>query len=171
MATLIAIPLFGFLTVLQSAILSRLPLLQGTVDIILLVLIAWALQEPVRTAWQWAFIGGILFGYASILPIYVPILTYAVITGVVILIRRRIWENPILAMFMMTFIGSILSQVVYATTVYLTNFTNELFRLPIFETFKLIILPSLLLNIILAAPVYAVIRDLAEWIYPEEIKV
>jgi hypothetical protein len=35
----------------------------------------------------------------------------------------------------------------------------------------LIILPSLLLNIILAAPVYAVIKDLAEWIYPEEIKV
>jgi len=166
MATLIAIPILSILTIIQSAIVSRLPLLQGTADIILLVIIAWALQEPVRSAWQWSLFGGLMIGFVSIIPIFVPISTYLVITGFVLLVRNRIWENPILAMFAMTFFGSIFNQVVSATVISLSGTP-----LPIVDTLRLIILPSLLLNLILSAPIYAVIKDLAEWVHPEEIAI
>lgn len=166
MPTLIAIPILSILTIIQSAIVSRLPLLQGTADIILLVVIAWALQEPVRSAWQWSILGGLMIGFVSIIPIFVPITTYLIITGLVLLVRNRIWENPILAMFAMTFLGSVFSQIASAFVV-----SISVTPLPILDTLRLIILPSLILNLILAAPIYAIIKDLAEWVHPEEIAI
>lgn len=166
MATLIAIPILSFLTIFQSAIVSRLPLLQGTPDLILIVLIAWALQERVRAAWQWTILGGLLVGFSSIIPVLVPISIYMVITGLVLLVRRRIWETPFLAMLFLTFIGSVFSQVITGLAVSIGGTP-----LPIFDTLRLIILPSLILNLVLAAPIYAIVKDLAEWVYPEEIAI
>ena len=166
MAILIAIPILSFLMILQSAIVSRLSLLQGTADIILLVIIAWALQERVRSAWQWSIFGGFLVGFVSIVPTILPILTYLFITGSVLLVRRWIWETPILAMFVLTLFGSLFNQIVTGVIISIGGTP-----LPILDTLRLIILPSVILNILLAAPIYAVIKDLAEWVYPEEIKI
>ena len=166
MATFIAFPILGILTMLQSSIVSRMPLLHGTADLILLVLIAWALQEPVKTAWQWSLIGGFMIGFASILPLSIPILSYLSITTVVLFVKRKIWENQIIAMFALTFIGTILSQATFALAI-----TIQGTSLPIIDTLRFIILPSLLLNILLATPIYVLIKDLADWIFPEVIKV
>lgn len=166
MTTLIAIPILTLLTILQSAIVSRLPLLQGTPDLVLLVLIAWALQEPVKTAWQWSIIGGLMIGFASILPITIPMIIYLTITSAVQLIKQKIWENQIFAMFLMTFFGTIFSQAISALVVSIRGT-----QLPILDTLRLIILPSLLLNLLLAVPFYILMKDLANWVYPEEIKV
>jgi len=166
LATLVAFPLLSFLAILQAAVVSRLPLLQGTADLILLVLVAWGLQERVRSAWQWAVIGGFIIGSISILPDLVPIGTYLAVTGLVLLVRRRIWETPILAMFTLTFIGSLVTQVAAWLAVSIGGTP-----LPLLDSLRLILLPSLLLNLLLAAPIYAVIKDLAEWIYPEDLAI
>jgi hypothetical protein len=42
--------------------------------------------------------------------------------------------------------------------------------LPILDSFSIITLPSILLNLALAIPVYALMRDLANWIYPLELE-
>jgi len=99
MATLIAIPILSILTVIQSAIVSRLPLLLGTPDIILIVLIAWALQERVRNAWAWSLFGGLCIGFVSIIPISVPVIAYLLTTGIVIFVRRRIWEKDAFTLY------------------------------------------------------------------------
>jgi hypothetical protein len=166
MATLIAIPILSFLTLLQSAVVSRLSLLHGTADLILLVVIAWAFQEPVRNAWQWSLFGGFMVGFVSVIPTILPILTYLFITGVVLLVRRRVWETPILAMFALTLFGSLFNQGVTALVLSIGGRT-----LPILDTLRLIILPSVILNLLLAAPIYAMVKDLAEWVHPEEIKI
>jgi hypothetical protein len=166
MATLIAIPILSFLTLLQSAVVSRLSLLQGTADLILLVVIAWAFQEPVRNAWQWSLLGGFMVGFVSVIPTILPVLTYLIITGVVLLVKRQVWETPILAMFALTLFGSFFNQVVTAVVLFIGGTP-----LPILDTLRLIILPSVILNLILAAPIYAVVKDLAEWVHPEEIKI
>jgi hypothetical protein len=166
MATIIAIPILAVLTILQSTIVSRLPVLQGTADIVLLVLIAWALQERVRSAWQWSIIGGLFIGFVTVLHFSVPLLIYLVITGIVLIIRERIWNIPILVMFVMTFMGSLFSYLVSLIAVIIGGV-----NIPVFDSIRLILLPSLILNLLLAAPIYAVIKDLAEWLYPEEIKI
>jgi hypothetical protein len=166
MATLIAIPILSILMIFQSAIVSRLSLLQGSADLILLVVIAWALQERVKSAWQWSILGGFLVGFVSIIPTILPVLTYLFITGIVLLVRRRIWETPILAMFTLTLFGSLFNQIITGLVISIGGTP-----LPILDSLRLIILPSVILNLILAAPIYAVMKDFAEWVYPEEIKI
>ena len=166
LATLVAFPILSFLAIIQAAVVSRLPLLQGTADLVLLVLVAWGLQERVRSAWQWTVIGGFVIGSISIVPDLVPVGAYLAVTGLVLLVRRRIWETPILAMFALTFLGSLVTQASAFLAVSIRGTA-----LPVFDSLRLILLPSLLLNLLLAAPIYAVIKDLAEWIYPEDLAI
>jgi rod shape-determining protein MreD len=166
LATIIAIPLFGLLAILQSAIVSRLPLLHGTADILLIVIIAWALQERVRNAWQWALIAGLIFGYVSAINIAIPVIGYLVAAGLALLLRQRIWQVPVLAMLAITFVGTLFVNVLTALFLSITGTP-----LPLFDTLNLIILPSLLLNLLLAIPIYALVKDLSEWLYPEEIEI
>ena len=165
MATLIAIPILGGLMIIQSSLLSKMPLLQGTADLILLAIIAWALQKRVQTAWQWCIIGGLIFGLVSNLPIAVPLVGYGLATGLALYLRRRVWQTPILAMFVTTFFGTLFTMVVALIALGLTG--NPL---PIPEALNLVILPSLLLNLVIGIPIYALIGDLAKWIYPEELE-
>jgi hypothetical protein len=164
LVTLLAIPLFGLLAIFQSAVVSRLPLLHGTADLIFLVVIAWALQERVRTAWQWAVIAGVIVGYISALPIFIPIVSYLIVTGLALLLKQRVWQVPVLAMFTVTFVGSLL---VYGLTALFLSITGT--PLPLFDTLNLIILPNTILNLLLSIPIYALVKDLSEWLYPEEI--
>ncbi len=121
MSTLIAIPILGLLVMLQSAIVSRIPLLHGTTDLVLLALLAWALQKRVQTAWRWVIIGGLLVNIASSLPPLIPLVGYALSTGFALLLRRRVWQVPLLAMFTATFIGTLITQTVALAALLLTG--------------------------------------------------
>lgn len=166
MATLIAVPIFSILLILQSAVISRIALLHGTADLLLLVVIAWALQKRVETAWHWSLIAGLMFSFVSALPVGVALLGYLLVTGMTLLLRQRVWQVPILAMLVATFLGTLLTQGLALAALRLTGDP-----LPILQAFNLITLPSILLNLILAIPAYALLGDLAGWLYPEELEV
>ena len=65
MAILAALPVLGLLLMLQLAVVSRLPLINGTADLILLALAAWASQERVKSAWQWTVLAGAAVTFIS----------------------------------------------------------------------------------------------------------
>lgn len=166
MATLIAIPILGLLLILQSAIVSRIVLIQGSADLVLLALVAWAVQERVRTAWQWSIVGGLLVSVVSAVPFLVILAGYLLTTFIAVLLRQRIWGVRILGMFTATFIGTLITHA-------LTIAALQLSGTPIsWDTaLNTITLPSALLNLILVVPMYALIGDLANWIYPDEIEI
>jgi len=166
MSILIAIPILILLVILQSAIVSLVPLLHGTADIVLLAVLAWAVQERVTTAWYWSAIGGLLISIASALPVGVALAGYFLATGTTILIRRWVWQVPFLAMLIATFFGTLIT---HALSIFTLNLTGT--PIPWGEALNIITLPSLLLNLVLAIPIYALITDLANWVYPEEIEI
>jgi uncharacterized membrane protein YwzB len=165
MATFIAIPILTGLMVLQSGIVSRIPLLLGTPDLLLLAIIAWALQKRVQTAWQWCIIGALLYTLVSALPPGAALLAYILATGLALIIRRQVWQVPLLAMLVAVLLGTAISHTVSMFSLRLVGDP-----IPFVEAFNLIVLPSALLNLILAIPAYALIGDLANWLYPEEIE-
>jgi len=166
MATLIAIPLLGMLLLIQSAIVSQIPLLHGTADLPLLAIIAWALQKRVQTAWHWSIIGGLMYNLTSALPFGVPLVAYGLVTGLALVLRKRVWQVPVLAMFFTTFVGTL---IVHGISLFVLRVLGD--PIPIIQALDLVTLPSLLLNLVLAVPAYAMISDLANWFYPEEIEV
>lgn len=166
MVYLVGLVLFGILAILQSTIVSSMPLLNGTADLILLFIIAWALQDRVENVWVWCLIGGIFASLYSALPWGVYIAGYLVCAIIARLLKRRIWKAPFLAMLGATFICTLVVQILSFAARTVSGVT-----IPVVSVLNLIILPSLLLNLLLAIPIFSITRDLSSWLYPEELKV
>jgi cell shape-determining protein MreD len=166
MSTLVGTLLIIFEAILQSAVVSRVTLLQGTADIVLLTLIAWGLQAPTRTALAWAVWGGFVVGYVSELPIWVPLISYLLAVGLALLLRPRIWQLPTLLMLLVTFCGTLTLHLFSLLARQLSGT-----EMPMDTIVSYITLPSMLLNFLLALPMYALIGDLSRWLYPPEIEV
>ena len=165
MVYIIGLLLFGILAIIQSTIVSTMPLLKGTADLFLLFIVAWALQDRVETAWQWCLIGGLLASIYSGLPFGIFIIAYLLSVAIARLIKRRIWKAPFLAMLATIFISTVLVQVISLISRLITGV-----NIPVIDMLNLILLPSLLLNLILAIPVFSIMRDMASWLYPEELE-
>ncbi|HWQ83022.1 MAG TPA: rod shape-determining protein MreD [Anaerolineales bacterium] len=166
MATLLALPILGLLLMLQTAVLSDFMLLHGTVDLILVAVSAWALQKRVDSAWQWGIIAGLLITIASGLPLGVALISYPLVVGIAMVLRQRVWQIPVLAMFVSTILSTIVIQLISLVALRLIGTP-----IPVIESLELITLPSILLNLLAAIPVFVILSDLAEWLYPEAIEV
>jgi len=163
---LIAFPILTLILVVQTAVIARTPLLGGYADLMLVVLAAWALQDRVTTAWHWALLGGAIVGFVSGLPWIVPVIGYLLVVGLARVWVYRIWQAPLLVMFAVVFVGTLFMHIL---SVFLLRLLGN--PLPVGDVFGLVTLPSLLLNLLLAIPVFAMMRDLAGWMYPIEEQV
>ena len=166
MTVLVAIPLLSFLVILQSAVVSRMPLLHGTPDLVMLAVVAWAFQERVETAWHWTILGGIFISISSAMPVGVFIAGYLATTAMARFLRQRAWKLPFIGMLITTIFGTLITQ---GLAIIGISLTGNL--LPLIDSLNLITLPSLLLNLLLAVPIYVLISDLANWLFPKEIEV
>jgi hypothetical protein len=161
MRNLVAFPVILLTVILQSAVISRVYLLSGSADLPLVMLAAWALQDGVDSAWHWAIATGLLVGFISGISWVVPLTGYIAVIVLAYLFQRRVWQAPLLAMFSITFIGTI---IVSLLSIGVLRFSDV--DLPMSDVLGLVMLPGVLLNMLLAIPVYAVMRDLARWVYP-----
>ena len=161
MRNLVAVPVILLTVILQSAVISRVYLLSGIADLPLVMLAAWALQDGVDSAWHWAIATGLLIGFISGISWVVPVAGYVSVVLLAYMFQRRVWQAPLLAMFSITFIGTIIVSLLSVGVLQLTGVV-----LPISDVLGLVMLPGVLLNMLLAIPVYAVKRDLARWVYP-----
>jgi uncharacterized protein YacL len=103
-------------------------------------------------------------GFVSGVPWYVPLAGYLVVVGLARILSHRVWQAPLLAMFTVTLIGTI--GLLMFTFVERTLLEVPL---PINLSFVQIVLPSILLNLLLAIPVHSVVRDLVNRLYPEKV--
>jgi hypothetical protein len=163
MRNLIAFPLLLLAIILQSSIISQIKLISGYADLMLIILAAWALQERVTSAWHWVALACIFTGFVSNMPWIVLILGYLAVVYMAQVLQRRVWQAPLLAMFSVTFAGTIVMHLISFVVLRLSG-TPFSFG----DVVGLITLPSLLLNMLFAIPVYTFIRDLAHWVYPLE---
>src|SRR5512143_2174320 len=149
MRNIVAAPVILLTVVLQSAVISRVYLLSGIADLPMVMIAAWALQEEVDSAWHWAAATGLLVGFISGIPWLVPFLGYIAVVALAQIFQRRVWQAPLLAMFSITFLGTI---IVSALSLVVLRFAGV--PLPISDVLGSLALPSVLLNMLLAIPVY-----------------
>jgi len=159
-----SITLFFFIilaVMLQIAVFSRLMLLRGSIDIVLLVLVAWNMQEDGPNMWPWTLLAGSLTAFASALPFFAPIPGYLLVTGFARLTQRRIWQSPLLVMLLVTLVGTLIYHLLSMGVLFMQTGSMQ------FEqAWNLVTLPSLLLNLLLAIPVYAIVHNVRDQINP-----
>jgi hypothetical protein len=163
MPVLIGIPVLILTVVIQTTAFSRLPLLYGTADIVLLVILAWNLNEKVKHGLEWVILAGLMVSFVSALPFFLPIFGYLIASGLAYWLKRRIWQTPVLAMLFSSFLGTIVFQTLSLISL---NISGSNISTPV--GISLVILPSVLWNLILAVPVYTLVGEMAAWVYPGE---
>lgn len=163
MSILISIPILLVLMILQTTIAREATLLFGAVDLILVWLAAWGLTSRDNSGYLLALFSGGLVAYISALPWYVYLTAYF---SVIILARyvfNRLWQSPLLSMLAITMVSSIL---LYILTI--TGLRLDGIEYPLQQSLNSVIIPSTFLNLFLAIPIYAIVRDLSRWIYRSE---
>lgn len=164
-AQLVGLLLFVVFYILQTGIFSQMPLISGTADLILLFFAAWSMQEKIKYQWAWVIIGGLAVSMVSAMPFYVPLLGYLGVFGISKLLQRKVWQAPLLAMFIVTLLGTLFQHGLYVVALQVTG-------VPISwgESLDRVILPSVLMNLLFALPMYAIINDVVGRIFPLEVE-
>ena len=163
MRNAIALPLLGLAVIVQSSIVGQFPLLGGTADLVLVLLTAWALQQAVSTGFHWAFLASVFMSLVSSLPWFVYFAAYGGLVLLAMLLQQRVWQVPMLAMFIVTFLGTALLHGLTLLYLYLSGSV-----IAVSDVLGVITLPSVLLNMLIAIPLYGMMRDLASWVFPGE---
>lgn len=163
MSVILSIPILAIISILQSAVVSRLPLNQGVADLMLVLLVAIALQKRVKTAWQWSIIGGLLIDFSSGLPFGIFTISYTLATGLGLLIRERIWRFSFLMQLLVVLIGTLVSQGLSSLVLFL-----QAGSLDILTVLRVITMPSIILNFMLSLPIFVLTRDVLDQIEPQE---
>jgi hypothetical protein len=163
MRNLVAFPLLIVAIIFKYSIISHINLLAGYADIMLVLLAGWALQERVTTAWHWAFLTGLLVAFISRLPWLVIFIGYFSVVYAAQALQKRVWQAPLLAMFAVTFLGTVWMHLL---SFLVLRFLGT--SLPFGQSLGMVTLPSLLLNMLIAIPIYSWMRDLAHWVFPVE---
>jgi cell shape-determining protein MreD len=147
---------------LQIGIVSRAVLLAGSADVMLLFIAAWSLHQDRKNAWILVLAFGFIIASISAGPFFIPLITYMLVFFAAKLMHHQIWRTPLLSMFLLTFFGTLFQNGLHLLVLWVQgvgfSFT---------EAFTNILLPSVLLNMLLAIPVHALVQEL----FPSELPV
>lgn len=153
------------LFILQTTIFSQVRLVSGSADLILLFLAAWSLQEQVKNSWLWTVVAGLLISLVSAMPFFAPLIGYVGVVTISKSLQRRVWRTPLITMFIIVLSGTFFQQSIYVVVLLITGAPIS-WR----ESLDSVILPSALLNLIFSLPMYAIAKDLAGRISPQEVE-
>ena len=153
---------FVLAMMLQYGVFSRWMILSGGPDLVLLLIIALCLHQKHRRFWILILIMGGVVGFVSALPFFVPMVVYMAVYLASFGLKQRVWQTPLLAMFLLTFGATILVNFLSIAVLFIQ-------RIPFNFSIALVnvVLPSVFLNMFLAIPVHAIMRELSVWLYPQ----
>jgi len=149
-------------TSLQLSVISRIPLNHGMADILLLFVIAWCLNRQARKFYVPALLAGALISFISSIPFPMAIISYLVAALLTRAFVSRLWEMPIFTMLIITIVATFFQHLLYIVTMQFQGISISLL-----SSLQEITLPSIFLNIIIAFPVYFIVRDAQKFVYQE----
>lgn len=156
---------FLITSMLQMSVFSQWKILSGSADIILLFIVAWTLHDRSKHLWLLVVLMAGLVGTLSALPAYIPLILYLVIYRFSRLFQSRLMQSPLLGMLVLTFGASLLQALLNIAYLFVVrvdiSFTDALVE---------VTLPSILLNMLLAIPVHAIIREVSFYAFPKGVE-
>jgi hypothetical protein len=166
MYILIQVVVFVVLVILQLAVVTAIPLLHGTADLLLLWVAGWALLSRGRSAWVYALAASVSMAYVSAINPIVPFASYFSVVLMARFFQNRIWQSPIMALIIVSFVGSLIQSLLSFAAITVSGVSIDL-QVSLVQ----VIIPTLFLNLLLALPVYAVGRALHRLLYPFEVEI
>lgn len=155
------IPLVLITAILQTTIITRLTFENGTANLLLIFIIIWGLHERSRGSWLLAIIAGLSLTLSSNLPVGTYILSFLLINLIVRYLNTKIWKSPLLILIVLMIIGTLIEHTITYIALVFTGQVN-----PIGMVFSRITIPSVILNLVWAFPVFIVLNHVLNRLFP-----
>lgn len=150
-------------SMLQLGIFSHIQVLSGKIDLIMLGAIAWTLQR--RTEFIdvliYAFLCVFFLYLISAEPLIILVMLYTLIALFIYWSKNNIQQIPIVSMLVFTTIFTFVHLSIFGF--YLQLFGTNLDAI---EVFQIVILPSILINLVAAIPIFLLTNELQHLVYP-----
>ncbi len=160
---ILAFPVMVFSAIIQVTVFGKIHLLNGSADIILLIIIAWSLHENTRYSIVWTMVGALVMTYLSAMPMYGYMFIYFIMWLFIQFLKKRVWQMPVILMLFLSMFGSFFEAFM---TFAILKFQGT--SIPLDTALVQVVIPSLIMNMILAVPVYGIFTDIANTIYYRE---
>ncbi len=164
MAYVLGSLLMALLAVVQSSLLNRFPFLGGTVNLILLATVSWALTGRVTEAMVWAFFGGLSLDLLSGAPFAVSSIALVSAVYLASLTEGRFWEAHPLAPLGVVAVASLVYSGLTMAAVWISGHPIDL-SLALTQ----VVLPSTFLNVLLALPAAQLAGRVREAAFPPPV--
>lgn len=145
---------------LEVGVFSRLQILYGTADLVMVALIVWTLNSETQFTIVMALLAGFMMSFYSALPMYGYFIIYLAVWLMIQILKRWVWQMPLILLVFVTIAATLISVAVSFGLLFLEDVRYEL-SFVITQIF----LPSMTLNLLLAFPTYSFLNDYANWIY------
>ena len=147
--------------ILQMGVVSRINLFSGAADLVLIVLASIGVQGSSKSTWLWCGLAGLFISLISAMPFFIPVFAYLIVAGISQTLKKRMWETPILALLLTVFFSTLVQHQLYFFALIMDGT-----RISWSESLNLVTLPSLLLNMMVAIPVYTAVHELSALLEP-----
>lgn len=160
---IVGLPIFAIAAFLQVTIFSKIRLVNGAVNLVMLCLIVWSINSSTRYSWIMAVWSGLLMSYVSAMPLKSYMWFNLGVWGFIWLIKKRIWQMPIILTLFVTIVSTLLEALLT-----LALLTLQGANLDYVLSLNRVIVPSLIMNLLFIIPVYAFLNDVINTIYINE---
>ena len=157
------LPILAIAGLLQVGFFGQIRLMNGTADLLMLCIIAWSINDRSKYSWILVIWAGLIMSYISAMPMNGYMWMYLAIWFIIRFIKMRVWQMPLMLMLFVTILGTLLISIGTLGLLFLRNASVNYI-----DALQQIIIPSFVMNLLLAIPVYAFLNDVINTIYINE---
>jgi rod shape-determining protein MreD len=161
MGNVLGIMLLGLVAILKSTLMPHLRVLGGAPDLMLMMVASWALLAPHTEAFFWAFVGGVAQDLLSGVPLGTSSLALLVVALLANMLQAQLYRSNVVIPLFVTLVGSVVFYLVVMGVLTLTGHAVDWIY-----TLLNIAAPTVILNLILALPIFVVMTRLYERLNP-----
>ncbi len=162
----LALPILLLAAVVQATVLARIHVLNGSFDLVLIVVMAWSLVQRGSDGPTWAFVGGLFADLFSGGPYGAFTLALTVVTLAIALTEGRFYKSNWLVALIVSVLGTLLYHLIYLSVLAALGYPVALGDLLALVTF-----PSAILNLLLMLPAYQAAKWLAAVVNPPKVEI
>jgi rod shape-determining protein MreD len=162
MGSFLSVPIMMLVAALQVTVMPQISFLGGRPDLVLLVVVSWALNSTLEQAVLWAFVGGICRDLLSSAPIGTSIIGLILIIFAIHAVREQLFSVGIFTLIWVSLVGTVIQEfcvlIVLLVSGFQPEFANQLGYGIIIDQFRLFMVPTIVYNLIGIIPVYIIVR-------------
>lgn len=162
MGSFLSVPIMMLVAALQVTVMPQISFLGGRPDLVMLVVVTWALNSTLEQAVLWAFVGGICKDLLSAAPLGTSIIGLLLIIFAIHSVRAQLFSVGLFTLIWVSIIGTLVEEftvlMVLLASGFQPEFASQLGYGVVIDQFRLFIVPTIVYNLIGILPVYIIVR-------------